>query len=128
EDTTLTFDASGNRNAGAKQNTSTVLQGRAGKVTEVQARSVDSVLGGAGCDYIKFDVEGSEAQALHGCRQTIAKYAPALLVSCYHRSEDLYALPALVHALLPEYRLYLRRFPYFPAWDINLYAISGDKM
>ena len=128
EDTTLTFDASGNRNAGAAQNTSTVLQGRTGKVTKVQARSVDSVLGGTSCDYIKFDVEGSEAQALQGCRETIAKYAPALLVSCYHRSEDLYALPALVHTLCPEYRLYLRRFPYFPAWDINLYALSGDKM
>ena len=128
EDTTLTFDASGNRNAGAAQNTSTVLQPRTSKVMEVQARSVDSVLGGAGCDYIKFDVEGSEEQALQGCRATIAKFSPALLVSCYHRSEDLYALPLLVKSLCPQYALYLRRFPYFPAWDINLYAISGDKM
>ncbi len=128
EDTVLTFDASGNRNAGAAQNTSTVLQPRTGKVAEVQARSVDSVLGGASCDYIKFDVEGSEAKALQGCRGTIAKHAPALLVSCYHRSEDLYALPLLVKSLCPDYALYLRRFPYFPAWDINLYAISGDKI
>ncbi len=128
EDTVLHFDASGNRNAGAAQNTSTVLQGRAGKITEVQARSVDSVLDGAGCDYIKFDVEGSEAEALQGCRQTIAAHAPALLVSCYHRSEDLYALPALVRSLCPDYKLYLRRFRYFPAWDINLYAIKTDKM
>ena len=89
---------------------------------------VDSILDGRACDYIKFDVEGSEAQALQGCRQTIATHAPALLVSCYHRSEDLYALPALVHDLCPDYKLYLRRFRYFPAWDINLYAISGDKI
>ena len=128
EDTVLTFDASGNRNAGAAQNTSTVLQSRAGKTTEVQARSVDSVLDGAGCDFIKFDVEGSEAQALQGCRETIAKYAPALLVSSYHRSEDLYSLPQQVHAICPDYRLYLRRFRYFPAWDINLYAINVKNM
>lgn len=127
EDTVLRFDASGNRNAGAAQNTSSVLQVRSNKVVEVQARSVDSVLAGAECDYIKFDVEGSEAEALQGCRATIAKYAPALLVSCYHRSEDLYALPLLVKSLSPTYRLFLRRFRYFPAWDINLYAINGDK-
>ncbi len=127
QDTLLRFDASGNRNAGAAQNTSTVLQPRTGKVTEVQARSVDSILNGKSCDYIKFDVEGSETEALQGCRETIAKYAPALLVSCYHRSEDLYALPSLVHSLCPDYRLFLRRFRYFPAWDINLYAIKTSK-
>ena len=127
EDTVLYFDASGNRNAGAAQNTSTVLQGRTAKIIEVQARALDSVLNGAACDYIKFDVEGSEAEALLGCKQTIAAHTPALLVSCYHRSEDLYALPALVHALCPDYKLYLRRFRYFPAWDINLYAIREKK-
>ena len=127
EDCVLRFEASGNRNAGAAQNTSTVLQARTAKVTEVQARSVDSVLAGEACDYIKFDVEGSESAALMGCRQTIAQYAPALLVSCYHRSEDLYALPLLVKSICPAYRLYLRRFRYFPAWDINLYAIIEKK-
>ena len=125
EDTLLHFDASGNRNAGAAQNTSSVLQARTKKIKEVQARSVDSVLAGAGCDYIKFDVEGSEAQALLGCRETIATHAPALLISCYHRSEDLYALPWQIHAMRPDYRLFLRRFRYFPAWDINLYAIKS---
>ena len=122
-DTTLCFDASGNRNAGAAQNTSAVLLPRTGKVTEVQARSVDSVLSGKACDYLKFDVEGSEAMALEGCRHTIAACKPCLLVSCYHRSEDLYELPLLVHETCPDYALYLRRFRYFPAWDINLYAI-----
>lgn len=127
-DTVLYFDASGNRNAGAAQNTSSVLQPRAGKIKEVEARSVDGILSGAPCDYVKFDVEGSEAKALLGCRKTIAAYSPALLVSCYHRSEDLYALPQLVHELNPDYQLFLRRFSYFPAWDINLYAIRTNKM
>ncbi len=127
EDTVLYFDASGNRNAGAAQNTSAVLQGRAGKITEVQARSVDSVLAGAACDYVKFDVEGSEAQALAGCAATVAAHKPALLVSCYHRSEDLFVLPLLVHKMNPDYKLYLRRFRYFPAWDINLYAVMPDS-
>lgn len=128
EDTVLYFDASGNRNAGAAQNTSGVLLPRAGKVKQVEARSVDSLFGNTRCDYIKFDVEGSEQKALLGCQKTIAAHAPALLVSCYHRSEDLYLLPQLLHDMHPDYRLYLRRFRYFPAWDINLYAISSNKM
>ncbi len=123
ENTVLYFDASGNRNAGAAQNTSAVLLPRAGKITEVQAISTDSLLAGKACDYIKFDVEGSEARALEGCRQTVAAHKPCMLISCYHRSEDLFALPMQVKALCPDYKLYLRRFCYFPAWDINLYAI-----
>ena len=122
-DTVLHFDASGNRNAGAAQNTSAVLQPRTAKIKEVQARSVDSLLEQKGCDYIKFDVEGSEAEALAGCSESIRKHRPALCVSLYHRSEDLFALPLLVHRMAPDYRLFLRRKSGIPAWDLNLYAV-----
>ena len=75
-------------------------------------------------DYIKYDVEGAETEALLGSREIIAKDAPALLVSAYHRSADLFRLPLLVHELNPDYKLYLRRMAGVPAWDINLYAVS----
>ena len=74
-------------------------------------------------DYIKFDVEGSEREALLGAREIISRDRPEMLVSLYHRSEDLYALPLLIHELRPDYRMYLRRFPYIPAWDLNLYCV-----
>ena len=80
-----------------------------------------------GNDYvrdIKYDVEGSEKEALLGSRKTIEAYRPTLLVSLYHRSEDLFLLPKLVKALGPSYALYLRKLPYIPAWDLNLYAIE----
>ena len=35
-------------------------------------------------------------------------------------SEDIFALPLQVHSLCPDYKLYLRRYPYIPAWDLNL--------
>jgi FkbM family methyltransferase len=114
-DTTLSFADSGNRNAGAFAK---------GKQVEVAARALDSVLNGAPVDYIKYDVEGAEAEALRGSAETIAKHHPRLLVSVYHRSEDLFALPLLVHQLNPNYRLYLRRYPYVPAWDLNLICIE----
>lgn len=109
----MAFSASGNRNA------------RAGEGKGVVAvRTLDSILDGARVDYIKYDVEGSEYEALCGSIETIKRYQPDLLVSLYHRNEDIFRLPIFVHSLLKEHKLYLRRFPYIPAWDLNLYAVK----
>jgi hypothetical protein len=72
--------------------------------------------------YLKMDLEGYEEEALLGARQTLHQQAPLLNLACYHRSEDLYRLPLLLHTLQPRYRLYLRRHPCIPCWDLNLYA------
>ena len=48
------------------------------------------------------------------------------MISAYHRSEDLFALPLQVERIQPGYRLYLRRFPYIPAWEINLIGLWGE--
>ena len=74
-------------------------------------------------DYVKYDVEGSEREAILGSRRTLDHYAPTLLVSLYHRSEDLFSLPLLLHREHPQYTsFYLRRFGGVPAWDLNLYV------
>lgn len=112
---TLAFDASGNRNASI---------GEGKKTKSVEVDSLDDILAGESVDYIKYDVEGSEKEALVGSRKTIERFAPTLLVSLYHRSGDVFSLPLLVRELCPEYKLYIRRFPYIPAWDLNLYAIK----
>lgn len=111
---TLTFGDEGNRNSGLFAK---------GKSVEVTAASLDSVLGGEPVDYIKYDVEGCEHEAIEGSRQTIITHTPRLIVSVYHRSEDIFALPLYIHSLRPEYGLYLRRYPYIPAWDLNLICI-----
>ena len=90
----------------------------------LKSNSLDNLLSGKSIDHIKYDVEGSEREALLGSAQTIKAHAPKLLVSLYHRSEDMFALPELVEELNSEYTLYLRRFSYIPAWDLNLYAIK----
>ncbi len=118
---TLYFDGSGNRNSNVSGNTAT-LSGK--KPIEIEARSLDKILCGKKVDYIKYDVEGSEKEALYGSKETIKKYAPDLLVSLYHRSEDIFSLPKLVREL-GDYRFYLRRFRYYPAWDLNLYCIKN---
>ncbi len=110
EETTLSFAASGNRNAGAFA---------PGKQVEVAAKPLDTLLQGESVDYIKYDVEGAEHQALLGSAETLRAHRPRLLVSAYHRNEDLFDLPLLIHRLRPDYRIYLRRTPYVPAWDLN---------
>ncbi len=89
---------------------------------QTQMRALDSVLGGMPCTLLKMDVEGAEREAIAGAAQTIKRYRPRLNIAAYHRSEDFFALPLLIRALCPAYRLYLRHHPYVPAWDTNLYA------
>ena len=123
EKTTLYFDASGNRNASFGNNRSESLSDRPVKLKSIEADTLDHILDGQTVDYIKYDVEGSEKEALRGSRETIEQYLPTLLVSLYHRNEDLFALPLLVKELFPAYKkFYLRRFAGVPAWDLNLYV------
>ena len=114
EDTDISFGDEGNRNSGICAKAKTVT---------VSARSLDSVLEGQNVDYIKYDVEGAEKEAIEGCEKTILTYKPRLLVSAYHRSEDIFELPLQIHRLCPEYRFYYRRSHYIPAWDLNLLCI-----
>ena len=119
---TLLMDASGNRNANLAD------AAKAKKTVEVAADSLDNHIGELHPDYIKYDVEGSEEKALLGSAKTIATHRPKLLVSLYHRSEDLYALPLLLSDLAKDYQFYLRKLPYIPAWDLNLYAIPTEEI
>ena len=88
---------------------------------QVQARAVDSVCMSA--TYIKMDVEGAEYETLFGCRRIITHSHPALAVSAYHRSEDIFRLPLLINEIEPKYKIYLRHHRYVPAWETNLYCV-----
>lgn len=121
---TLIFDASGNRNATLHSGESLPVT-KAAKTVEVDADSLDNILDGKGVDYIKFDVEGSEAEALIGAQKTIKEFRPALMISLYHRSEDIFALPLYIKKNYPDYKLYIRRRRYVPAWDTVLIAVEN---
>jgi len=96
------------------------------KKQQVTVVSVDAVLGNDHADYMKFDVEGVEKEALEGAAGHLAPDGngalPKLLVAAYHHDEDLFALPLLLWKLQPEYKIYLRKHPYVPAWEINIFA------
>ncbi len=109
----LIFDNKGGRNS--------VLSQTKGK--EIPVNSVDNILNGEPATYIKYDVEGSEYEAILGAEKTIKMHFPKLNVALYHRSEDIFKLPLMLHEINPNYKMYLRQHPYIPAWDTNLYCV-----
>lgn len=98
---------------------------RKDKTVEVMGLPADSLLEGRTPDFIKFDVEGAERQAIEGCTDSIRAHTPELQVALYHRSEDIFALPLMIHRMNPNYRFHLRRYPYVPAWDLNLFCTEA---
>ncbi len=113
--TTLTFYSRSGRNSAGT--TSHKNQ----KQTFVDALRADSVINEK-VDFINIDAEGSDANALRGLSDTIFSYAPVISCAVYHRNEDMFALPLLLYELYGSCRLYMRHFPYYPAWDTNVYA------
>jgi len=114
----MTFHSSGSRGSGKTG------ANRRGADVEVRCETVDSLCAYFQPDLIKLDVEGSEAAALSGASETIARGRPALAVSLYHRAEDLFRLPLWIAAhVRGEYSFHLRRPPCYPAWDLMLFAV-----
>lgn len=112
------------------ENTSLSFNGKSGRSAAVDESGKDSVRGirlSDRCeraDYVKFDVEGAEKEAIEGAAELIRKDKPTLCISCYHRTEDLFAIPLQIKAICPEYRVYLRHWKYIPAWD-TVYFFSA---
>ena len=111
------FSGSGNRNS-----TIVATASYENKKSEVELRRIDTLVTER-VDYIKYDVEGAEFEALEGSSELIKKYAPSLLVSVYHRSKDIFAIPNMLHRKYPFYKLYLRRLRCIPAWELDLVLV-----
>lgn len=93
------------------------------KIKEITTATPDSYMDFSGkALLVKFDVEGAEKEAIEGSQKAIRSNLTELCVSLYHRSEDIFALPLLIHQLLPDHKLFIEKTPYIPAWEINLYA------
>ena len=73
--------------------------------------------------YIKIDIEGMEHQMLSGAARTLRTMKPKLNLAAYHRTEDFFSLILRLHEIVPDYRIFLRKHPYIPCWDLNIYAV-----
>lgn len=109
EKTVLTFSQRSGRNSAVCKE---------GKPTQMV--NIDSLTENA--TIIKYDVEGAEYEALLGSQKNITKNKPRLMVSLYHRTDDIFDLPLMIANLNPDYKFFMRHHPYIPAWETNLYA------
>lgn len=86
---------------------------------EIETISVDEL--DKNFTYIKCDVEGMEKEMLEGAKNTLSK-KPKLCVSAYHKPSDIFNLINMICSINNEYKIYLRKEPYIPLWDLNIYA------
>lgn len=116
------FISSGNRNSSVTSTASYKHSER-----EVSLITLDS-LGARNVDYIKYDVEGAEYDALVGSEEIIKSQRPEMLVSLYHRSRDIFSLPLYLSSKYENYSFLLRRILSVPAWELDLIMIpkKGD--
>ncbi len=77
--------------------------------------------------FIKMDIEGFELEGLWGARETIRKYSPVLAICAYHTDDHIWQIPLLIHALNPNYKLYLRRYLEQP-WEMVWYAVPAERV
>lgn len=115
----MTFAGKAGRNSVLTPVMNTVSHDK--KTVSIPVETVDHLLDGAPCTMLKLDVEGAEYQALQGARQTICTWKPRISLSAYHRSEDLYELPLLLHEMCPDVKIAMLHHPYVPAWESNFY-------
>ena len=73
-------------------------------------------------DVIKMDIEGGEGGAIQGAAETITRFRPRLMVSAYHRTDDLWTLREHIQKLCPAYRFHFGH--HTPVqWESVLYAV-----
>ena len=92
------------------------------KTIDIDVVTVDSIAPD-NVSFIKFDVEGSEADAVEGAKETVRKCRPAMKIACYHRSEDVFAIVKKVTEIRDDYKIYMRHTRCIPGWDTDFYFI-----
>jgi FkbM family methyltransferase len=79
-------------------------------ITEISTTSIDKDFSDETVSLIKMDVEGAEIEALRGAVNTIKRCRPKLVISAYHKRNDLFEIPLLINRIAPDYKFYFRHF------------------
>lgn len=96
------------------------------KGEEIETATVDKLFKNKKVTYIKMDVEGAEKEAIEGAKTTLKEQKPKLNIALYHRSADIFDLPLKISEINPDYKFHIRRHPYIPCWDMNLYCVMQE--
>lgn len=108
----------------------TDLSGDSNKISENGEISIetailddDAAAHGEKVTLIKMDIEGAELNALRGAKNIIRRDKPRLIISLYHKPEDLLNISSFILETNPDYKLYLRHLSPLPFGQTILYAV-----
>lgn len=96
------------------------------KIVSVPAVSLDKTVFTLKPNYIKMDIEGAEKEALIGAERIIKTFSPVLAICVYHKPEDLWEIPLLIHDIKDDYNMYLRQHQHM-CQETVLYCIPKEK-
>ena len=101
-------------------------KGECSRITEIGGNiididTIDSIVGQEKVGYIKMDIEGNEQQAIRGAAVCIKRDKPNLMISVYHKLDDIIEIPRLLLELNPDYQFCLGHYSICNA-DTVLYA------
>ncbi len=94
---------------------------------EIVVDNIDSLSAGEPVSIIKMDIEGFELRALRGAMKTIKLYRPILMISAYHKKDDLINIYNFVNNTVDDYRFYFRCHKPIPI-DAVLYAVPAERL
>jgi FkbM family methyltransferase len=96
-------------------------------IVHIQVKTIDD-LKLNNVSFIKMDIEGAELNALKGAEKTILKNKPKLAICIYHSDEDMIRIAEHIYDLIPEYKLYVRHYSFYPSiTETVLYALIDKE-
>jgi FkbM family methyltransferase len=93
----------------------------------VECIPIDDLTPEAVPTFIKMDIEGAELDALEGARRSIQTHHPILSICAYHKQNDLWRIPIFIHALVEDYRFFLRPHD-VDGWQLVCYAVPANRL
>lgn len=78
---------------------------------DIYVKTIDSLFVDKKVTFIKMDIEGEEKAALVGGGHVIKKNNPKLMISGYHKIEDLWEIPETIWKINENYKIYVGHAP-----------------
>ena len=94
---------------------------------ELKVDTIDNVAVNEKVTIIKMDVEGSEMDVLIGAESTIKRCRPILMISAYHKKDDIYSIYNFISHNVNHYSYYFRCHKPL-AIDAVLYAVPNERL
>lgn len=94
---------------------------------EIQVDAIDNFTSDELISIIKMDIEGAEIEALKGAEKTIKNCRPILMISAYHKKDDLFNIFDYINAIVKDYSFFFRCHKPL-AIDAVLYAVPYERL